>query len=240
MCGRYSLHTRIEALAKHFKAEIEDIDPSAIQPRYNIAPTQGVLVVREDADKARRVLDIFTWGLIPHWSKTPLQQSGFINARSETITSKAAFKDPVRYRRCLIPADGYFEWRAKGDVWYFFSPNHQPLAFAGIWDDWLHESGSQILSTAILTITANGDCNPIHQRMPVILPPQHWDAWLDPHIQDPSAVTPLLNSAPDGTLLRHQVSSTVGNVRVDSPELIIPNSNFEKMARSPQQTLFDW
>lgn len=172
MCGRFSLRTPPEELARKFKAQ----KYQAVPPRYNISPAQEVLAVMSKGED--RELALLLWGLIPSWSREP---RGFINARAETILDKPSFRQSFKRQRCLIPADGFFEWRKQGRVkqpFYFQLKDGRPFAFAGIWDEWQGE-GVVLPSCAIITTKPNEVVHPVHDRMPVILQEEDYELWLD-------------------------------------------------------------
>ncbi len=246
MCGRYALVSQPQELA----AEFEFAAPIEIRPRYNIAPTQEVPVVRLDdaalpaapdgaprrpvvrqaeAGGGRR-LDVLRWGLIPHWAQDPKIAYRTINARSETVATQPAFRGPFRRRRCLVPASGFFEWR-KSDAagrqpkqpHYVRRKDGRPMAFAGLWDRWQRADGDAIESFTILTTEANALVRPCHDRMPVILSPEHYDLWLDP--QTPiERLRPLLAPCPAQWLEMVPVGRRVNNPRNDDSSCIVPLS----------------
>ena len=213
MCGRFTLKTpeRIK-----FDA-LNTYDPDALVPRYNIAPSQNVLTILDR--NSEREATFLRWGLIPFWSKEP---KGFINARAETIEQKAAFNESFQKRRCLIPADGFYEWERNGKIsqpYYFQMKDQAPFAFAGIWDRWKSED-IWITSCAIITTTANELLAPIHHRMPVIISPEAYDLWLadDPRVP----VKDLLAPFPASEMISHTVSHDVNDVKVDDAHLVDP------------------
>jgi putative SOS response-associated peptidase YedK len=182
MCGRYSLTVGAEQLARQFLAEFAEELMKELEPREEITPGTGVVAIFEDRDRGGRRGDIFDWGLVPSWCKDPRTATRPINARSETVASKPTFREPFRYRRCLVPMTGFFEWDRKTQPrrkYTFSNPDVPLLAVAGVWDHWQHADGSEILSLALLTQPANKVMAPIHHRMPVILEPAVWDQWLD-------------------------------------------------------------
>ena len=214
MCGRFTLKTPERIRFERFNA----FDPENIIPRYNIAPSQNVLaVVQRDGQREATFLQ---WGLIPFWSKEP---KGFINARVETIEKKAAFSESFQRRRCLILADGFYEWQKNGKVaqpYYFQMKDESPFAFAGIWDRWKTEGGL-ITSCAIITTTANELLAAVHKRMPVIVGPESYDQWLsdDPrfeHLKD------LLTPYPAAQMISHPVGRDVNNTKIDDEHLVQP------------------
>lgn len=198
---------------------MNSFDPDDYVPRYNIAPTQDVIAVVE-RDSVKEAI-LFRWGLIPYWSKEP---KGFINARAETLEQKAAFSDSFQKRRCLILADGFYEWERNGKItqpYYFQMKDQAPFAFAGIWDRWKSE-GVWINSCAIVTTTANQLLAQIHHRMPVIIAPEFYDQWLN---KDPRTdhVRDLLRPYPASEMISHTVSHDVNDVKADDEHLVQPS-----------------
>jgi putative SOS response-associated peptidase YedK len=221
MCGRFTLFSSEEALAKAFGAAL----PPDFAPRYNIAPAQPVAVVRTPPEGRGRELTHLHWGLIPSWAKDPAIGSRLINARAETVADRPAFRSALRYRRCLIPADGFYEWlRSTGGRRPFFirMRDGSPFAFAGLWDRWEGADGSVIESCALITTEANELVAKIHDRMPAIVPPDRYDLWLDRTVQKPDAVKSLLSPYPADAMAAHPVSTAVNNARVDDRRLIEP------------------
>lgn len=219
MCGRYSLSASGEKLAEQFQlAEIPEL-----APRYNIAPTQEVAVVRQCAEG--RQLALLRWGLIPSWAKDPSIGARMINARAETVAEKPAFRSAFVRRRCLVPADGFYEWKrtAGGKQPFFFQMRDgRPLAFAGLWEQWKSPDGGQIESYTILTTDANELLRPVHDRMPVILPPDAYDLWLDPDVQKPDVLLALLHPYPEEAMTAYPVSMRVNSPANDDPQCIAP------------------
>jgi putative SOS response-associated peptidase YedK len=169
VCGRYRLAVESEAIAEHFGVEPDD----AWKPRYNIAPTQNVIVVRQHQEEPKRLASRMRWGLVPFWAKDPSIGYRMINARAETIAAKAAFRDAVRKRRCLVPADGFYEWKKEGKTkspFCFTMVDGRLFAFAGIWDSWRSPERQALETCSIITTTPNFLCADVHDRMPVILP----------------------------------------------------------------------
>lgn len=184
--------------------------------RYNIAPTQGIAVIVES--NAGRELEMMRWGLIPSWSKDPKSIPLYFNAKSETAAEKPSFRSPMRRRRCLIPLDGFYEWKKEGKQrlpFYFRRPDEQPFAFAGIWDQW-----QDTKSCAILTTSPNGLMAPLHDRMGVILSPNDYDVWLDTEANEPAKVTYLYEPFPDSELIATPVSTVVNNAKYEGPDCI--------------------
>jgi putative SOS response-associated peptidase YedK len=217
MCGRFLLMTSGKDAAETYGLA----DAPELFSRYNIAPTQPVLAARAGAAGLREAT-LLRWGLVPSWAKD-LKQAP-INARAETAADKPMFRAALRKRRCLIPASGFYEWAvvAGRKQPYCFRPlDERPFAFAGLWERWEGESGP-VESCAILTTTANELVRPIHERMPVILPAQHWAAWLDPQMQDAVALAPLLRPYPADAMRAYAVSQLVNNPRNDGPECLEP------------------
>ena len=215
MCGRFTLHMPWSELVKLYRVH----DRPNLTPRYNIAPTQDILAVRLDEDGAQELANL-RWGLIPRWSKDENPGYSTINARAETVASKPAFRDAFRKRRCLIPADGYYEWKkledgAKQPYRITLDPE-QPFSFAGLWERW--EKGDKAIESCTIIVTdANGLTRYIHDRMPVILDPADYDRWLDGTAGDE-----LLKPFPSERMDCYRVSRAVGNVRNTGAELIEP------------------
>ena len=221
MCGRYALISNISQLQGRFGFVM---DSPAPEPRYNIAPTQSVLTVVNDG--ARRG-EVMRWGLIPSWAKDIKIGSRMINAVSETAAAKPAFRSAFRRRRCLVLADGFYEWRREGKgkqraPVYFYRKSGEPMAFAGLWESWQSPTGEHIRSCAILTTAANQFMAQVHHRMPVILSAETEPLWLDPLTETPDTLEPLLIPAPPELLDAREVSPTVNNVRNDNPGCIAP------------------
>ena len=218
MCGRYRLSRRKQILEEHFDSVSGMEDWS---PRYNIAPTQSVPVIRQNPKEPVRELSLFRWGLVPSWAKDPSVAARMINARSETASTKPAFSEALKFRRCLVPADGFYEWRKTGKVKepYCFEINDgQLFAFAGIWERWNDPSGKPLETCSILTTTPNAVTSAVHDRMPVILNPDNYDLWLDPGLKDAVLVSDLLRPC-DARLMRcYPVSSRVNSVINDDEE----------------------
>ena len=183
MCGRYTLTTDLKQVAKRFDAAADEI-PS-VAPRYNIAPTQNVIAVSDDG---KRTIKQMRWGLIPSWAKDSAIGNRMINARAETLAEKPAFRSALKKRRCIIPADGFFEWKKLGKLKQPFRivlKNREPFGFAGLWEHWKSPDGEEILSCTIITTEANELLKAVHERMPVILDREAEAVWLDPKVQEP-------------------------------------------------------
>lgn len=223
MCGRFTLTIDSEQLQEAFPWLTV---PEGIEPRYNIAPTQPVAVVPNDG---RNRLDFFTWGLIPSWSKDPSIASRMINARAETLAEKPSFRTAFRRRRCLILADGFYEWRqepvgrAKTPM-YIQLKEGRPFAFAGLWESWQapQGEGSTILSCTIITTDPNPLTGAIHNRMPAILDEKDYGLWLSQEEQDPQVLSALLRPYPEERMQAYPVSSRVNSPSNESAELIQP------------------
>ncbi|MEN8144059.1 MAG: SOS response-associated peptidase [Gemmatimonadota bacterium] len=234
MCGRFSLATPAKEWAALFEVESPDVSP-----RYNIAPTQDIIAVRAAAGGAgqggadaqtcpsreveREVVEL-RWGLVPFWARSPDFEASTFNARSETAASRPAFREPLRHRRCLIPADGFYEWTAAGkhrQPHWIHRPGERPFAFAGLWDSWTSPEGS-LNSCTILTTRANEVLLPIHPRMPVILDEADFARWLDPALTDPDRLEDLLAPFPSEKLRVRAVDPRVNRTSFDSPECLLP------------------
>ncbi len=219
MCGRYTLTMTPEEMKRLFRYP----ETPNFPPRYNIAPTQPIAVVV--ADHGERHFRLVRWGLIPSWVKDPASFSLLINARSETAADKPAFRAAMRHRRCLVPASGFYEWRRDGreKQAFFLRPRDgRALAFAGVWEHWLGADGSEIDTAAILTSEANHLVAGIHDRMPVAIPEEAFEAWLDTDGRRPQDVRHLLAPAPDELFEAIPVSARVGSVRNDDAAVQSP------------------
>lgn len=225
MCGRYTLTSAPEAIRALFRYD----DRPNFPPRYNIAPTQPIAIVR--LVDGKRQFALVRWGLMPSWVKDPKTFSLLINARGETVADKPAFRTAVKRRRCLIPADGFYEWRAFGDrkqPFYIRARSGEPLAFAGLWETWTGPNGEEVDTAAIVTTDANATLGPIHNRMPVIVPPEAFDQWLgagalasgaDARFDLDHALA-LIKPSPDDFLAAYPVSMEVNRVANDNPKLL--------------------
>jgi putative SOS response-associated peptidase YedK len=221
MCGRFTLTVDPGQLQETFPwVEI----PEEIGPRFNIAPTQPVAVVPNDGSNR---LDFYVWGLIPFWAKDPAIGNRMINARSETLAEKPAFKGSYKYKRCLVLADGFFEWRQEpGEKtktpMYIQLNSKKPFAFAGLWDVWHPADGSEVRSCTIITTEPNTMMATIHNRMPVILNPEAYSEWLTPGEKNPAQLDRLLVPFPGDEMVAIPVSKLVNDPKNDSPECILP------------------
>lgn len=222
MCGRFSLAATSDEIAQHF--ELETVPD--LSPHYNIAPSQTVATVVVLKDKSHRQFQQMRWGLIPSWAKDSKIGNRLINARVETVTEKPSFRNSIRRKRCLIIADGYYEWQKQpgGKQPYYFQLRGQPFAFAGLWDTWKTSDG-EIVSCTLLTTDASEQVSPVHHRMPIIVPPRTYSQWLDPTLTNPDEVLPLLESDIYQGLTSHPVSFKVNSPINDSPECIRSISN---------------
>jgi putative SOS response-associated peptidase YedK len=219
MCGRYAITSAPETLRRLFGYEETPNFPA----RYNVAPTQPIPVVRLQDGKRRFAL--VRWGLLPAWVKDPRTFALLINARCEAVTDKPAFRAAMRYRRCLIPADGFYAWKAVGKFkqpYYIRLKSGEPMAFAGLWETWTGPNGEEMESAAIVTTAANPSLGSIEARMPAILPPEAHDLWLDCDNVDAETATALLVPAREELLDFYPVSPAVGRVANDSPDLVEP------------------
>ena len=222
MCGRYRLSRRKQLVEEYFGAPSDAMEWT---PRYNIAPTQPVPVIRQNPKEPGRKLSLMRWGLIPSWAKDSSIAAQMINARSETAATKPAFRDPLASRRCIVPADGFYEWKRSGNAKraYCFEVNDGELfAFAGLWDRWKDASGQWVKSCSILTTTPNAVTSAVHDRMPVILDRADYDLWLDPGMTDVEAVSEMLKPYNAGIMGCYPVSTRVNHVANDDIECSIP------------------
>ncbi len=248
MCGRFTLTSPTDELAGYFNVLVK----TQLEPRYNIAPTQPVACVRNvssgtDTDQSPpaggRELIEMRWGLVPYWAKDPAIGSRMINARSESVAEKPAYREPFRRRRCLVVADGFYEWKrlpGAKQPYFIYMEDRRPFAFAGLWERWKPRAGQldkiaapgkprvplsadgRLESCAFLTIGPNELMEPIHDRMPVILPPEHWDTWLDPDNDDADGLATLLLPLPAERMRAHPVSTHVNKPANDDPACIEP------------------
>jgi len=221
MCGRFTLTVDPGQLQDTFPWLNV---PGDIPPRFNIAPSQPVAVVANDGQNH---LDFFVWGLIPSWAKDPQIGNRLINARAETLAEKPAFRAAFRRRRCLVLADGFYEWRQdpgqKSKTPLFIQlKSRQPFAFAGLWEIWHAADGSEIRSCTIITTRPNEMIETIHNRMPVILSPEAYPLWLSPEEKVSAELTPLLVPYPADLMAAYPVSRLVNSPHNDTPELILP------------------
>jgi putative SOS response-associated peptidase YedK len=229
MCGRFVLATSVPEIANYFRATFEPIVSESVRPCWNVPPTMSIPAITARSNGDRR-LGTLRWGLVPPWAKGLSFGANTINARAESIATKSSFRSAFRSQRCIIPADGYFEWKTTpGEVrqpYYFTRSDEAPLAFAGLWEAWRPSQrgaeGSDVIYTcAIVTTEANADVEAIHTRMPVILDDDGTiDRWLDSELHNRDELEAMLTPAASRTLVRRRVGAAVGNVRNDSPDLI--------------------
>lgn len=221
MCGRFVLISDVDTLQMAFN--LSDV-PETLPSRFNIAPSQPVAVITNDNPKR---LTLLRWGLIPSWAKDDTIGNNLINARSETASEKPAFRSAFKRRRCLILADGFYEWQKqdrKKVPLFIYLKDRRPFALAGLWEVWHSPEGDEISTCTILTTEPNSFMQTIHNRMPVILPPEAYDTWLAPGDQPASVLMPLLKPYDPALMTAHPVSTFVNNPRNDTPECIEPAS----------------
>lgn len=223
MCGRFTLTVDPAELQDTFG---DFIFPAQFAPRYNIAPSQPVLAIPNDVLRKNKA-DFFLWGLIPSWSKDPAIANKLINARGETVAEKPSFRGSFKYKRCLIPADGFYEWKAqagqKTKIPYFIHmKDRKPFAFAGLWDEWHSPDGNILRTCTIITTTPNELMSELHNRMPVILDKANFADWLNPMPQTPDHLIHLIQPFPADRMSAYPVSTLVNTPVNDRPELIRP------------------
>jgi putative SOS response-associated peptidase YedK len=220
MCGRFVLMTPGRSLAERFNLE----EVPVLEPRYNIAPTQKVAIIRLNPETLRRRLGLVKWGLIPFWAKDSTIGNRLINARAESAAEKPAFRSAFKSKRCLVPADGYYEWKKMkgGQKQPYLARNADgtPFAFAGLWERWRAPEDEVIESCTILTTDANDLTQPIHDRMPVILKPEDYDLWLDPQVKAPNLLKPLLQPYASEEMMVMPVNPKVNKATYDAPDCI--------------------
>ncbi|MGA9998107.1 MAG: SOS response-associated peptidase [Pyrinomonadaceae bacterium] len=227
MCGRFTLKAPKKVIAKQFGVRIED----ELVPHYNIAPTQTVAAIRLAQGGEGMEFIRLDWGLIPSWAKDTTIASKLINARSETLSEKPSFREALKRRRCLIVADGFFEWDKKGKTkqpYYFQLKDGLPFAFAGLWERWAgHEEGG-VETCTIITTTPNELLAQVHDRMPVILPPEVYSMWLDEEVRNGEMRKELLSPYPSSEMIAYPVSRQVNS----------PQNNSERLIRELKETTF--
>ena len=219
MCGRYTVTSAPEAIRALFRYAEQPNFP----PRYNVAPTQPIPIVR--LVNGERHFALVRWGLLPSWVKDPKSFTLLINARGESAAEKPAFRAAMKRRRCLIPADGFYEWQKAGErkrPFYVHAKSGKPLAFAGLWETWTGPNGEELETGTIVTTAANKTLAPIHDRMPVIVPPDGFDLWLDTANVDAKTAAALIAPAPENLLEAFEISTAVNRVANDNPKLIEP------------------
>lgn len=227
MCGRFVITSSPDALRRLFGfTEIPNFPA-----RHNIAPTQPVPVIL--LDHGGRHFHLMRWGLLPAWVKDPRTFALVINARSETVREKPAFRNALKRRRCLLPADGYYEWQEKGDrkrPHFIYRRDSKPFAFAGLAETWIGPNGEEMDTVAIVTTAATPEMMPLHHRVPVTVELADVERWLDCTAFDVDAASALMRPPPPGTFVWHEVSTAVNRVANDSPELILPLSQEQEAA----------
>lgn len=224
MCGRFVITSSPEALRRLFGYA----DQPNLPARYNIAPTQPVPVVL--AERGARRFQLMRWGFLPAWAKDPRKFGLVINARCETVTEKPAFRNAIRRRRCLIPADGYYEWHDLGTrkrPLFIYPADREPIAFAALWETWIGPNGEEVDTVAIATTAASADLASLHARMPVAIAPDAFDLWLDCSDDLADMAIPLMIAPAPGTFAWHEVSTAVNRVANDDARLIEPVSEAE-------------
>ncbi|RJF80671.1 SOS response-associated peptidase [Oleomonas cavernae] len=222
MCGRYLLKTPADELKELFA--LEGPLPN-FGPRWNVAPTQEMPVVRRHPESGARVLSLLRWGLVPHWADDAGIATRLLHARAEGLETTRSYRDAYARRRCLVPADGFFEWQGEGKAKVPYAvarADGGPFAMAGLWEGWRGQDGTVIRSFTVVTTAANDDLRPVHPRMPVILAPADWPIWLGEVPADAAAMARLLAGAGPGEMRCWPVSSRVGNVRNDDAALFAP------------------
>ena len=224
MCGRFTLTSSLDDLQGRFGflSEFAGSHNFEHEPRYNIAPTQSVLTVTNDGQRRG---ELMRWGLVPFWAKDLKIGVRMINAVGETASTKPAFRAAFKKRRCLVLANGFYEWKKDGQrklPSYIYALSGEPMAFAGLWGTWTSPEGQVAQSCTIITTEANSFIQPLHNRMPVILSDETQALWLDPLTEDPSTLEPLLIPAPADFLTSHRVAENVNSVKNQGPECIVP------------------
>ncbi len=223
MCGRFARRSTLEVLAEWVGVDLEDVPPFA--PSYNVAPQSLQPLVRVNRDSGKPEFALLRWGLVPFWAKDAKIGYSTINARAEEAASKPAFRDAMRKRRCLVPADAFYEWarsESKTKQPYAIAlRSGEPYAFAGLWEQWRPKDGEPLETFTILTTDPNDTLEPIHNRMPIILEAKDYDRWLD-HTDASRPPVDLLRPFPAEQMIAWPVGDRVGNVRNDDPELLVP------------------
>lgn len=217
MCGRYRVARKKEVLAEVFDVEEEEVEWA---PRYNVAPGQDVAVIRQNPTQPTRSFSLMRWGLVPHWAPDAKVGYKMINARAETVAEKPAFRELLQSRRCLIPADGFYEWAKEGKVkapYCFALADDSMFAFAGIWDRWKNPQGAELQTCSIITTAANELVSGIHDRMPVILERDSYDLWLDPGFRKTGHLLDLLKPCRAESMREWRVGPRVNSVQNDDP-----------------------
>ncbi|MFN0028906.1 MAG: SOS response-associated peptidase [Acidimicrobiales bacterium] len=263
MCGRFVLSSTPHDLARYFAAVpsadlVTEAELGVSGPEYNVAPTAAIYLVRQHHQE--RWLGRARWGLVPPWSKDAAGAARMINARAETLAAKPSFRSAFGQRRCLIPADGFYEWTTvaghkKRQPWFVHRPDGEPYAFAGLWERWRDPARRDddhpdpdpdpdpdrgwLRTCCIITAAANPVMAQLHDRMPVVLPPAHWEQWLDPAQRDPELLSELLQPTPASLVAFHPVSVQVNSARTQGPDLINPIELLDPDGVGQQRSLFD-
>lgn len=233
MCGRYASSASVDELVEEFG--VEQVVPGLPGSSWNVAPTDTVRAVVErrlgEAERPVRSLAPMRWGLVPYWSDSPAGAARLINARAETAAEKPSFRSAYRRRRCLLPADGYYEWQkvgARKQPWFVHRADGRQLAMAGLWETWVDRQVPEdhplhrLVTCTILTTEATDELGHVHDRMPVTVRPEAWDAWLDRDLQDADEIAGLLVADPGSEIISHPVSAAVGKVSNNHPGLVEP------------------
>jgi len=225
MCGRFTLTTTPEEVARHFGLD----ETPVLSPRFNVAPGQLIATIAREPEGARWVLALRRWGLIPAWAKDPKIGSRMINARVETVAEKPSFRGAFRKRRCLVPADGFYEWAVRNggakQPFQIALPGRRCFAIAGLWESWRDPEGASSESCTLLTTSANRKLQEVHDRMPVILDPADYATWLDPRSLDEATLMRLARGAPAEELELHAVGRRVNDPRFDDAACLEPASS---------------
>lgn len=219
MCGRFSLAIAPEKLAELFQT----INFQSFQDRFNIAPTQPIMAIRET--ERGRLMDGFRWGLVPFWAKDIQIGQKLSNARCETLDQKPSFRAAFKYRRCIIPASGFYEWKLVGrrkQPFHIRRKDLKPLAMAGLWEHWTAPDGSELQSATIITTEANQTMAPLHHRMPVVLDSKDYSTWLNPKLQKTTHLKPLLEPCAENLLETFEVSAYVNKAGNEGPACVAP------------------
>jgi len=216
VCGRFALSTPPTEIAENFGLD----EVPRLEPRFNVAPGQRIASISQSGEDRRSVLSLRRWGLVPSWAKDEKIGNRLINARAETVAEKPAFRSALRRRRCLVPADGFYEWSgSKGakQAYFLGFEGRALFAFAGLWEQWTHPDGAPLESCTLLTTAAAEQLRVLHDRMPVIVDPADYGLWLNPDVQTPDLVSPVIDRNLGGALDFYPVSNLVNDVRRDDP-----------------------
>lgn len=220
MCGRFALKAPASELASRFKLD-ETVD---VVPRYNIAPGTDIPVIRRSPE-GKRVMQLLRWGLVPHWAKDPSIGAKLSNARGETVADKPSYRDAFRRRRCLVPADGFYEWKADGQqkqAYYFSMESGEPFALGGVWETWRASDGNILRTCCLITTEPNEIMTPVHDRMPVIISPENYEQWLT---GEPAAAQVLIKTYPDQGMQAWAVSRRVNRSGEEGADLVLPDGD---------------